>query len=39
MPQFKVAVARFPYLNQECPDGTDWLLKTCHRMKLDPRVG
>lgn len=37
--KYSVMVARFPYLNQECPDTTDWLIRTVLKMKQDERIG
>jgi hypothetical protein len=34
-----VMFARFPYMNAECPDVTDWLLETVLKAKRDPRIG
>lgn len=38
MPQYRVAFARFPYQNSECPDGTDWLVRTFVKASRDPRI-
>jgi hypothetical protein len=38
VPKYTVAVARFPYQNQECPDSTDWLVATVSKMNRDPRI-
>jgi len=38
MPKYSVLFARFPFLNQECPDVTDWLLRTCDKARRDPRI-
>jgi len=38
MPRYKIMVARFPFGNQECPDSTDWLMRTMLEMKEDPRI-
>ncbi len=39
MPKYSVAIARFPWQNQENPQATDWLLKTFDSMRKDDRIG
>lgn len=36
--KYSVLFCRFPFLNQECPDTTDWLLRTQLKTCRDPRI-
>lgn len=38
MPQYKVMFCRFPYGGLECSESTDWMIKTVHEAKTDPRI-
>lgn len=38
MPKYSIMLARFPYLNQECPDSVDWMMRTVLKAKADPRI-
>lgn len=38
MPKYTVMFARFPYGRRDEPDTTDWLVRTVHQCKNDPRI-
>jgi hypothetical protein len=38
MPKYSILFARFPFLNQECPDTTDWLIRTAIKTVKDQRI-
>jgi hypothetical protein len=38
MPKYTVMLARFPGGYQECPESTEWCMKTILQMRQDPRI-
>lgn len=39
MPKYNVMFARFPFGNQECPDSSDWMMRTLKKCWQDERLG